>query len=163
MSAGIVAFAFGSPCGLPSNQRLAEIAATMAKLLQCPIYTQQDLGPIAGGIEVTLTAEDFPKRVPTLRIARGAVGWARERAIDELWLCAAGPHVPRVTRDLRFAIGEAGASIQLRTCAGIDEPPVGFWFSDQSTQLDTRFRSIWLLRDAVLMGMPVGLYALVAG
>jgi len=131
--------------------------------LNAAIYTQHDVMPLEPGIEVELTQENYPQRVPTLRIARGAVNWARGRGYSELWVCAAEPHIARCLRDLDYAVREANAEIKLKPRENVEQHPIDFWFCSDSTQLDTRVPAIWRARDAVLMNMPMRLYALIAG
>ena len=162
MTAAVVAFAFGVPNTLRSNRRIADIASKTAKSLGAAVYTQRDVIPIEPGIAIELTDEDYPKRVPTLRIARGAVKWAAKRGCDELWVCAARPHVARCLRDLRYAVREANADIALKLCEGIGQHPIDFWFCRESAQLDTRIRMIWRVRDAILTNMPMQFYVRIA-
>jgi hypothetical protein len=161
--AAVVAFAFGTPNTLRSNRHIAALASANAVALRAPIYTQRDVLPVAEGVVVELTAERPPERVPTLRIARGAVDFARRRGVAVLWLCAAAPHLPRCRRDLAFAIREAAAEIKLREVEDPERQTEGYWFCAASTQADTRSAVLWRLRDTVLMHMPMRLYASVAG
>ena len=158
-----MAFAFGTPNTLRSNRHIAGLASRTARNYCIPIYTQRDVLPVEAGIEVELTKEDYPVRVPTLRIARGAVGWALARQINVIWLCAARPHLARCSRDLAYAVSEMNARIEVRTILDADDKSDGFWFCSESAQLDTRFRRVWQVRDAILMHMPFRLYALIAG
>jgi len=162
-AAAVVAFAFGTPNTLRSNRHIAALASAKALALRAPIYTQHDVLPVAAGIEIELTVELPPERVPTLRIARGAVAFARRRGIATLWLCAATPHLPRCRRDLSFAIREAAGEITLREVEDPERHADDFWFCADSTQADTRSASLWRVRDAVLMHMPMRLYASIAG
>ncbi len=161
MTSAVVAFAFGVPHTLPGNRAIAAAASAKARSLPGPVYTQRDVLPLDDGIEAVLVEEQPPLRVPTLRIARGAIAWATGRGVAELWVCAAPPHQARAMRDLRFACEEANARIALRLCDGLEREP-GFWFSPQSTQPDTRLRWLWSLRDGVLLSMPMWLYARIA-
>lgn len=162
MTTAVVAFAFGVPNALPGNRAIAAAASAQARSIGGAVYTQQDVLPLQYGIEAVLVEEHHPVRVPTLRIARGAVLWAKSRGLSELWVCAAPPHMARAMRDLRFACGEAGAAISLKPCDGLDARPTGFWFSPQSSQPDTRLRWLWRMRDSVLLSMPMWLYARIA-
>src|SRR5262245_39959027 len=108
MTAAVVAFAFGFPHALPGNRAIARAASAKARSVGGPVYTQRDFLPLDDRIEVALVEEQYPVRVPTLRIARGAVQWAKNRGLSELWVCAAPPHLARAMRDMRFACEEAG-------------------------------------------------------
>lgn len=163
MKVGIVAFAFGIPSSIEPNRRLAKLAAEKARSLNARVYTQQDVMPLPVGIEVELTEENYPKRVPTLRIARGSVRWAKQQGISELWVCAAKPHIARATRDLKFAVCEANASISVKVCEGICRDASYHWFCAHSGQLDTRFAPLWYIRDGILRHMPMRLYSFIAG
>ncbi len=163
MKEAIVAFAFGVPSSLPSNRKLVEIASRKARELNAPVFTQQDMMPLEPGVEYVLTEEVYPNRVPTLRIARGAAQWAKDGGIRVLWICAAGPHLTRVTRDIKFAIAEVGGAIEIKFCDGIHEAPRDVWFCDGSAQIDTRIGLVWAIRDTILMLMPMVLYSRIAG
>lgn len=162
MKSAVVAFAFGVPNTLRSNRCIAEMASRKAAALRIPIYTQHEVIPVEPGVEVELTEEKHPERVPTLRIARGAVRWARRREIDEFWLCAAKPHLARCWRDLHFAIQESNAEIKVRAVQDTENHSNDFWFCSESMQADTRVRWRWQFRDAILMHMPMRLYSLIA-
>jgi len=162
MNEAVVAFSFGVPNTLRSNRLIAKIAAEKAKSRRVPVYTQLDVLPLDPGIDVELIKEEYPKRVPSLRIARGAIRWAQARGIDTIWICAAKPHLARTTRDLNCAIEEANASISIKICEAIDEHPSHLWFCEDSTQSDTRLPWLWKLRDAILLHMPRRLYSRIA-
>jgi hypothetical protein len=159
----VVAFAFGVPNTLPSNRLIAEVASKKADALNIPVYTQWDVMPLAQGVQVVLTEENYPVRVPTLRIARGAIAWLAQNRISQVWLCAAAPHFARTTRDLHYAAKLAGWPITVEICAGLTDPPYDSWFCAGSTQPDTRLKWLWMARDAILMHMPMWLYARIAG
>jgi hypothetical protein len=159
----VVAFAFGVPNTLPSNCLIARIAGQKAKSLGAPVYTQRDVVPLPSGIELALTEEDYPKRVPTLRIARGAIRWAKQYGVEEIWLCAAAPHLARAARDLKYALGEADTCMTVDICEEIYEYPENeHWFFAGSAQIDTRFPLLWKVRDAILLAVPFWLYARIA-
>jgi hypothetical protein len=82
---GIVAFAFGVPNTILSNRRIAKIASEKAKELKTPVYTQLDVR-IEPEIEVEYTDEKPGNPPPTLRIARGAIRWAKRLGFKELWV-----------------------------------------------------------------------------
>jgi hypothetical protein len=163
MAEAVVAFAFGVPNTLVSNRRIAAIATKKAKSLAIPVYTQYDVTPMELGIEIVLTEENYPVRVPTLRIARGAVAWAKSRGIDKIWLCAATPHLSRAARDLGYAASQANLRITIEICEGIRECAYDSWFCRDSTQTDTRLKWVWCVRDSILMHAPMWLYAQIAG
>jgi hypothetical protein len=159
----VVAFAFGVPNTLSSNRLIAAIASAKAAALGIPVYTQWDVMPLATGIDVELTQENHPIRVPSLRIARGAVAWMAQRGIHSVWLCAAAPHFARTMRDLHYAANKAAWPIRVKICEGLQDPPYDSWFCKDSTQPDTRIKWFWNIRDTILMHMPMWLYARIAG
>jgi hypothetical protein len=163
MSACVLAFAFGTPNALRSNRYIAELASQKARSLGAPIYTQQDVLPVEAGVQIELAQEQYPLRVPTLRIARGAVAWAMARQIEVIWLCAAKPHLARCLRDLGYALSERNARIEVRPILDSCDRSDDFWFCPESTQLDTRYRSLWRIRDTILLHMPMRLYSFIAG
>ena len=154
---GIVAFAFGVPDTIRSNRRIAEIASKKAKELKAPVYTQLDVR-IESGIEVEYTDEKPGKPPPTLRIARGAVRWAKRLGLKELWVSAAEPHLWRCLGDLKEAVHETGMQIEIRAFKEIEEYPEDEWFCHDSTQRRTRSREAWDKRERILRSMPFFLY-----
>lgn len=158
---GIVAFAFGVPGTIRSNQRIAQIASRKARDLDAPVYTQLDV-PIEPGVEVTYTDEEPGNPPPTLRMARGAVWWAKQREFRELWIVAAKPHLWRAIRDVEEALREAGAAIEVRACEKIEEYPGNLWFCPESTQKRVRSRKAWFMREMIPMLMPFFIYKRVA-
>lgn len=161
--AGIVTFAFGVPNTIRSNQWLVQITRAKARQLSAPVYTQEDFGvDPQPGLFITYTEEERGKPPPTLRIARGAVQWAKQRQITELWIVAARPHLKRCIRDLKYAVTEDKADITVRVSQGIFMFPAAEWFCPDSTQPRTRSRKDWLPRELVLANAPMWLYKKVA-
>ncbi len=159
---GIVAFAFGAPDTIRSNQWIAQIASQKARELNAPVYTQNDV-QVESGIEVKYTDEEPGNPPPTLRIARGAIQWAKQQGFRELWIAAAKPHLWRCKRDLVQAAREARVQITVRICC--KEIELFFeneWFCPDSTQPRTRSRKNWQDRERVLKLMPFFLYKLIA-
>lgn len=158
---GIVAFAFGAPETIRSNQRIAQIASQKARELGAPVYTQLDIH-VEPGIEVEYTEEKSGQPLPTLRIARGAVQWANQRGFKELWVVAAKPHLWRALRDVKQVVHEAGDWIEVRACKEIEQYPEDSWFCPDSTQDRVRTREAWDKREKVFRLMPFFLYKLIA-
>ena len=160
---GIVAFAFGAPCTIESNKLIARIASQKAHESGASVYTQCDVF-IEHGIEVEYTHEepDSPPP-PTLRIARGAIQWAKQQGFRKLWIVAAKPHLKRCIRDLGKAIRETEANIGIRACEEIEYYPQDGWFCLNSTQECTRYKEAWNRRERILQLMPFFLYKRIAG
>jgi len=154
---GIVAFAFGAPCTIESNKRIARIASHKAHEFGAPVYTQCDIF-IEHGIEVYNCEEIESLPPPTLRIARGAVQWAQEQRLSELWIVAAQPHLWRCLRDLERAVRETEAQIKILACEEIWYYPPDGWFCLNSTQERTRYREAWDKRERILKFMPFFIY-----
>jgi hypothetical protein len=159
--AGIVAFAFGASDSILSNQRIADIARHKAKALNVRVYTQLDI-QVGPGIEVEYTTEEPGKPPPTLRIARGAIQWAKREGIAVLWVVAAKPHLRRCERDLREAVKEEEVKVAIRVCSGIDKFSDEEWFCPDSTQSRTRSRKDWERRENILALLPFFVYKSVA-
>lgn len=159
--AGVVAFAFGVPETILSNRRIAEIVSKKARELNAPVYTQLDVR-VEPGVEVTYTDESPGNPPPTLRIARGAVRWAKQQGFTELWVIAAKPHLWRTLRDTERAVREAGAQIGISVCGEIEHYPEDSWFCPNSTQERTRSRKAWGRREKVLKLMPFFIYKHIA-
>lgn len=159
---GIVAFGFGVPSTIYSNCCIAQIASQKARELNVPVYTQLDVR-VERGIEVKYINEELGNPPPTLRIARGAVQWAKKRGLKVLLIVAAQPHLWRCERDLIRAIKEAGAQIAVRVCfKEIKRYPEDSWYCPDSTQPRTRSPKSWWGRERILQLMPFFFYKLVA-
>ncbi len=159
---GIVAFAFGAPETINSNQLIAHIALQKAREFNAPVYTQLDVR-VEPGIKVTYTDEKPGQPPPTLRIARGAAQWAKRQGLVELWIVAARPHLWRCVRDLTQSVREAGAPIVIRVCnKEIYRFPEDEWFCPDSTQPRARSRKDWQGRERILKFMPFFFYKRVA-
>lgn len=160
--AGVVAFAFGVPSTIRSNRRIGQIASRKARELGAPVYTQFDV-LVGDGIKTYYTEEQPGNPPPSLRIARGAVQWARRNFLDEFWVVAAKPHLWRCVRDLNRAIGETNdLAARVRVCDEIEQFPEAEWFCSDSTRERTRSREAWDKRERILKLMPFFLYKFVA-
>lgn len=160
-TAGIVAFAFGVPETIRSNQRIARIASQKAWELNAPVYTQFDVR-VEPGVKVKYADDESNNPPPTLRIARGAVRWAKQRGFRELWIVAAKPHLWRALRDVQQAVREDGTRIDIRVCEEIEQYTENSWFCSDSTQDRVRSREAWDKREKVLKLMPFFIYKRVA-
>lgn len=158
---GIVAFAFGVPETILSNQHIAQISSRKARELEAPVYTQLDVR-VEQGIEVEYTDEQLGNPPATLRIARGAIQWAKRRGFRDLWIVAAKPHLSRCLRDLTYAVREAGVQIKIHACKEIEQCPPDEWFCPNSTQVRTQSRKNWQNRERILKFMPMFFYKRVA-
>lgn len=159
---GVVAFAFGVPDTIRPNQRIAEIASKKARELNGQIYTQLDIR-VDEGVPVEYTEEEPGNPPPTLRIARGAVQWAKRHGCTKLWVVAAKPHLWRALRDVQQAVREVGVRIEVRACKEIEQYPEDSWFCPDSTQDRVRSREAWDKRENIVNLMPFFVYKRVAG
>ena len=157
MKVGIVAFAFGTPETILANRRIAEIASNKARELNSRVYTQLDIR-IEDGVKVEYAKEKPGNPPPTLRIARGAVQWAKRYRLTELLVVAAKPHLWRALRDLRRAVREAGTPIEVQACPEINSYPEVSWFCLDSTQDRVRTRGAWNKRERILKLLPFFIY-----
>ncbi len=168
---GVVAFAFGAPSKIRSNQIIGRIASQIASELKAVgIYTQADIN-IEGEIKVRQTEdaieihqinEEFGNPPPTLRIARGAIKWAKESGIRDIWIVAAEPHIWRALRDTQKAAREAGLIINIWATPRINQYKELDWFCLDSTQERTQSRADWEKRERVLRHTPFWIYKLIA-
>jgi hypothetical protein len=159
--AGVVAFAFGVPTTIRSNQLIAVIACQKAEEIQGPLFTQRDV-PIPTNFDVEYVAENPASPPPTLRIARGAAKWAIRRQLKELWISAAEPHVWRCFRDLERALLEQHANIRVCVCTDIRQYPESDWYCTDSEQVRTRTKKSWVGREGFLQILPFFIYRLIA-
>lgn len=158
---GIVAFAFGVPWTILSNRRIAQIASQKSRELKARVYTQLDVR-VENDIVVDYTDEEPGNPPPTLRIARGAVQWAKRHGLTELWVVAAKLHLWRCKRDLTQTVREAGVQIAVRVCKEIEQFPENEWFCQDSTQSRARSRKNWQNRERILKFIPFFIYKHVA-
>jgi hypothetical protein len=164
---GIVVFGFGSPPTIRANRRLVEIASLEAFWCdeeKISVYSHRDFcfdGEI--GMEVDYLEEEPGNPPTTLRIARGAIGWAIQKNIGEIIIVAAKPHLWRAMRDLQFAIREAKAEIEVCASGGIDEFEEDDWFFSDSEMLRTSSKKAWNRRERILKQMPMFIYRYIAG
>lgn len=161
---GIVAFAFGMPATIQPNRRIAKIAAEKAHELNAPIYTQLDIRvPLESGVQVEyIEGEKLGSPPSTLRIARGAIEWAKRNQITDLFIVAAKPHLRRVLRDIEKAARENKVRIKVHPSEEIEQYPADSWFSPDSIQKRTRSRKVWIIRECILNLMPFFLYKRIA-
>jgi len=156
---GVVAFAFGAPETILSNRRIALIASRAARTFNAPVYTQVDI-KLKPEIEVEYI-EEKPGRPPsTLRIARGAVQWAKKNKFEVLLIVAAAPHLWRCQRDLKYAVLEAKAGIVVQVCG--DEFRKDEWYCPNSTWARVRSQEAWQRRERILKLLPMFIYKVVA-
>ena len=133
----------------------------MARAIGAPVYTQLDVR-VELRVEVSYTSEKAGNSPPTLRIARGAVEWAKQRGFKELWIVAAKPHLWRALRDTKQAVREIGEEIKVRACTEVWWYPEDSWFCLDSTQAFTRSQGAWSMRDIILKLMPFFIYKRIA-
>lgn len=183
---GLVVYAFGTPHSNMSNKALA--GGVKQLILQSPetrfhIYTQNDIQ--FKDIEL-LNVTYFPQlndeeAPPTLRIARGAAQWARQR-VDKVMVLAATPHRWRALRDTRKAFQEAVVDIPIQLMQFMHpyylhdmghyfnnyEPTIfigddtSYWFDPNGTQIRAASRSHWEKRERILKLMPYPIYRIIA-
>lgn len=158
---GILAFAFGTPATIKSNQLITEITLGRAREDRAPIFTQADIQfPREFGLDVTYVKEEPGKPPPTLRIARAGVQWALLKHLNELVVVAAGPHMWRCWRDTKEAVREIGAEgwLKVHPQSGISMYAKENWFCPDSTQRRTTSEKEWYRREWLLEFMPMRLY-----
>ena len=113
-------------------------------------------------MKVVYTKEEKGSPPPTLRIARGAVNWAKELGFKELWIVAAKPHLSRCKRDLNYAVDESESQIYVRICGDIYNYSEDEWYCPESEQKHTRSAKDWRKRERKLKKMPMFIYKRVA-
>lgn len=158
---GIVTFAFGTPASINSNTFLAQITELLAKEIEAPVFTQLDI-QLGEDIDVQRVEEIAGQPPPTLRIAREAIKWTRQRGIKTLYVLAAKPHLWRALRDVKQVVREAEGMIEVRTREEIEQYPEDSWFCPNSTQDRTQSRKAWNKREWPLKLMPFWIYKKIA-
>lgn len=158
---GVVAFAFGSPYTIRSNQFIAQVASAKARKLEALVFTQRDV-QLGSDINFEWT-EEVPGKPPTiLRMARETVRWANRKGLKEIWIACAQPLLWRCRRDMAYAIREARAGIILHVCEEVMQLPEWKWFCLESTQPRTNSRRAWRSRERILEILPMFIYKRVA-
>jgi uncharacterized SAM-binding protein YcdF (DUF218 family) len=157
---GIIVFAFGAPKTIRSNLILAEIAVKKSKELKAAIFTQRDI-VISEEMNVEYIKEK-DKPPSTWQIAQAAIAWASKNAIEEIYVVAASPHLPRVLRDMRMAISINGAKIKVEVAEEIFLYSDNDWYCPESIQLWTRSKIYWKIRETILIHLPFSLYRLLS-
>lgn len=151
----VVALAFSKPRNTPANLRLAEaLGKAVQGINSCVVVTQEDLSTayLPRGVEVVKVPDDERGPPPTLRIVRAAVDAAVEREVARIVVVCAGPHWPRVRRDLAYALQERGVAVEI-----VPPPqemlalPEKEWFSRHSVQYHTRNYWVWCVRERILL------------
>jgi len=160
---GIVAFAFGSPFNILSNQKITEITSKKSLELNAPVYTQADIILPHHEIDITYTPEKLNSPPPTLRIARGAIRWAEERGLKSLLIVAAKPHIKRAHRDMQKATLETKKNINIIICEEINKYGEFLWFCSDSNQKRTTSLKEWRKRERILEVLPFFIYKIIAG
>lgn len=155
---GIIAFAFGVPNTISSNQRISQIASRKAREMNALVYTQLDV-LIEHGIEVEYINEQPGNPPSTLQIARAAIQWAQQRKLNKLWIVAAKPHLWRALRDVKKAVREAKGTIEVYVCSeDIEQYSEDSWFCPDSTQRRVQSKKAWRKREMILRLLPFFLY-----
>lgn len=161
MSAGIVVFAFGLK-GNVSNRRLQSITMDLLHADQAaPVFTQVEI-EFPDEVDVSHASGSLDDPPPTLREAREAVVWARERGLTKLWVVAAKPHLPRCLRDLARATEESGVGFELLVPGVILKSQKAEWFCLGAVETRTKTKGGWLVREWLLMALPFWMYRCVA-
>jgi hypothetical protein len=114
------------------------------------------------GVDVEYTQGTLEDPPPTLREARGAVEWAKRRGLTRLMVVAAKPHLPRCLRDLMRASEEANVSLSFFVPEEITQSDEDEWFCLGSVETRVKTKSMWLVRERILILLPFWLYQLVA-
>ena len=154
---GIVAFAFGGPGTTEPNRIIAGFSSEDARKFSCGVYTEYDVW-IDPEIIVEYIKREQKSPPSTLQIARGAIMWAKKYGINELRIVAAKPRLKRAMRDVKKAIQDARASINVCACQGIQEFSEDIWYDSSSRQNKTRSPRSWKIAEAVLEKLPFFIY-----
>jgi hypothetical protein len=158
---GIVAFAFGVPSTIFSNEEIAAMADVKStEFGNAPIFSQKDVQFSDDLYVERITSEDPDNPPPTLRIARDAIQWAKKRGINTIIVVAANPHLWRALRDTKRAVCEKNLRISVYPCRW--RRSNSFWFCHESTQKRTRTWWNWWSREIIVRLMPFWLYKRVA-
>lgn len=143
----IVIQAFGAPWSIWANIMLAQIALKKARefdeSVEIYIFTQLDIqfdpNDIVG-IKIVRIKEQEGVPPSTLCLMEGAVGFATENDIQDIYLvCAGWLHLFRCYNDLKDSINNVEASINLHLCSESLNYASSDWVKDR--RLNTQFRT----------------------
>jgi hypothetical protein len=157
----IIGFSFGAPAAILSNKLLARIISEQAG----------PLGASLAFVSFDIPSENFPERVKaeymedsssTWRFSQSAARWAAREEVTEIIIIAAGPHRWRCERDLRRAIRETKARINVFCCQEGGQYPEEEWFCPDSTRPQTRSQESWERRERIIRWLPFPVYKLIS-
>lgn len=122
----VVAFPFGDPGTSKSNRMIANIGSDYARGKGCPIYVPID---VWADKHLWLIWADMEKgESPSiLEIAQGAVKWALENRIEELWVVTTKSLIKTATENLEVEIRKAGCDITVYVCPEVLKIPENDW------------------------------------
>lgn len=165
----ILAFSFGSPCWLKSNQVIAKKTVILAKILNADIFTMKDIliNKEFAHYHHVEYAENIinngvnKKYLSTLGLIRCFARYAKGKVWEKVWVIAAPQHIGRCLRDLEKTLKKENLRIEILigNDADYDEE---FWYFKDSTQRCTRSPFIWWLREIPLRLLPWWLYKKIA-
>ena len=151
---GIVAFAF-SVQRTGQNEWISSEVGELARKGRYPIFTQRYFLEFENSLDIEFVQEEPLKPAPTFRIAKEAVQWAIKRGISRLCIIAAPPHRRRCVRDMKFAVRQSKTEIQITVHIDSDKTANQVkWFTKGSGQPRTSSRTIWYLRETIIILFP---------
>ena len=154
---GVVAFAFGAPAEIESNEIIAEIALKKAKEVGATIFTQYDVS-LGENFDVVRPNEIMNCPPTTYELAFKAVEWAEEFKINELWIVAAPCHQHRCERDIKYILWLKNKDLEVNVQVCDEAKNFTEWFSRKSMYWWTRSPLLWWLRELPLLFTPMYFY-----
>lgn len=166
----IVVFGFGRP-DICSNKLLKMVTIKRIKRMELEgkevlVVTQRDinLDKLVAEARVEVVYVDEKGKAPsTYKIVKKAVEILKKNGLSELLIVAARPHIKRILRDFRKVLEKERIKIPMRVAEEVFLAPEEVWFSQRSSQIHTRVKWIWKIREFILMKLPFWLYKKLSG
>ncbi len=159
----VVVLAFGVPASIKPNRWLAKLGSNLARLLNGVVFTQRDIEPDEDVPVVRIKEVEGKKPPPTLRVCRAAVEYAVQNGFKKVCVVALLPHLWRARRDMRKAVEELGADLEVfYPLDEIAKFPEEECFTPESTQERTQTREAWNGREDRIKQMPWPVYKAIA-
>ena len=165
MSAIIFALSFGKPDSISSNRAIASIAIKISLDLDIPIIADNSISLSSFLYNVSFIGPPAYEHESTINLAKifACLPGMKKGKWDKVIIVSAPDYMWRAIRDVKDALRESGVSCEVCDWRDyIDNRLVCDrfykWYDKNSTQLWTRIRLLFAIREIILKLMPFWLY-----
>ena len=158
----VVALSFGKPFSASGNKAIAEIAERIAARNDACIIADKSI-PLKENVAVIFIGPPAEEHESTLLLAKQIATLVK--VSDATWkdiiIVSAPDYMPRAGRDVEWAMQKQKIKFEAISWLDLDEADLAKnykWYDPKSTQIWTRYRWLFLLREYILMAMPFWLY-----